>query len=902
MLDPLDYENRPYLDALARRRRAAYLALLLENIGIFCWRLFFWFLFFAGLWMLEIPQFFGMAGRVIGLLVFIGGVLYFVKNDLSRFHLPRSPQIDKRIEKESAILHGHIAALDDTIANPQKAKARQLWQYFGQQVLKTFTRLKSPRPRAMLSRKDPNALRFLALLFFISGLFVAGQDWPRRLFDGLIPLTPYTVLSSGQSMSLWITPPDYTGKGQIYLSGNGILKKPIDIPQDSKIKLRVQSRLGGLFPPIFTMGGHSYPLKHLGDGIFGLERDIGQGDDMHVTQAIITRARWPYHFIKDTPPEIRFSYGEKDEPKDKNGDKNDNDNKAKQAPADADRSQEDTSPKDDTKPPKEYEILKRAQLRFPLIVKDDYGVTNLRMHVSLDPVVEDKPLGKDFDEDKIVMSPPGAEFKLDPVYDLAGSTWAGLPVIITFTAIDHKGQTAQTPPLSMTLPERTFEHPVAKSLIVMRKKLAWAYNGDFTTISNDLDTLLSAPGFFQNNPVVFLAIQTAAVRLALVNKRPQAERTEAARGVINLLWDTAIAVEDGDLTLAMRDLRDAQKALEQAMKDPNATDDDIARLMAQLQEKMANYFAELQKEMQKRIANGEKIPQIPPDQFSTVISPETMAEMLDKLQSAMRSGNKQAAQDMLSKLQRMMDMMDPSMTTMLPPDMQMMQEGVNELQELIEKQESLLKQTTEQANKQREKQRPRYAPPIIKPDMQSLRDLGMEDLPPPPTETQKDSAQSSVINTQGNRAEQEGLRYVLGQIMMDAAEKLDKVPENMGKAEQEMRGSETALTHNDPSGSVPHQEKAIKYLKEAQKQLSKQLAARMQMMIGFSFNGAQRYDPLGRPYGRKKGLDQGSDVKVPDEGQKKRVDEILRLLRRRSGEFDRPEDELEYFRRLLRQF
>ena len=36
--------------------------------------------------------------------------------------------------------------------------------------------------------------------------------------------------------------------------------------------------------------------------------------------------------------------------------------------------------------------------------------------------------------------------------------------------------------------------------------------------------------------------------------------------------------------------------------------------------------------------------------------------------------------------------------------------------------------------------------------------------------------------------------------------------------------------------------------------------------------------------------------------EQKKAQEILRLLRRRAGELDRPDVELEYYRRLLRQF
>ena len=104
----------------------------------------------------------------------------------------------------------------------------------------------------------------------------------------------------------------------------------------------------------------------------------------------------------------------------------------------------------------------------------------------------------------------------------------------------------------------------------------------------------------------------------------------------------------------------------------------------------------------------------------------------------------------------------------------------------------------------------------------------------------------------------------------------------------------------------PHQNQAIDHLEDSQEQLSEQLKQRMQQMIGIGLSSGNRpgdIDPLGRPYDRdQNGKNRDSNVKIPDENQKKRVDDILRTLRDRSGDRSRPDDELDYFRRLLRQF
>jgi hypothetical protein len=179
----------------------------------------------------------------------------------------------------------------------------------------------------------------------------------------------------------------------------------------------------------------------------------------------------------------------------------------------------------------------------------------------------------------------------------------------------------------------------------------------------------------------------------------------------------------------------------------------------------------------------------------------------------------------------------------------------------------------------------------------------MDDMPPAPEAPAEPP--SIVMNTSQHRTEQEALRIMLGTLMQEAGEVLVEIPENMGLAEQEMRGSSAALGENNPAGSIPHQEKALEHLQQAQKQLSQQFAARLQQMTGLSMmGGGMKFDPLGRPYGgdgKRNGLF-GSPVKIPDEAERKKAQEILKLLRRRSGELERPDEELDYYKRLLRQF
>ena len=60
-------------------------------------------------------------------------------------------------------------------------------------------------------------------------------------------------------------------------------------------------------------------------------------------------------------------------------------------------------------------------------------------------------------------------------------------------------------------------------------------------------------------------------------------------------------------------------------------------------------------------------------------------------------------------------------------------------------------------------------------------------------------------------------------------------------------------------------------------------------------------DPLGRRYGNA-GIDEGDDVTLPQKRDAQRTRTIEDELRRRDAERERPQLELDYLGRLLKQF
>ena len=178
------------------------------------------------------------------------------------------------------------------------------------------------------------------------------------------------------------------------------------------------------------------------------------------------------------------------------------------------------------------------------------------------------------------------------------------------------------------------------------------------------------------------------------------------------------------------------------------------------------------------------------------------------------------------------------------------------------------------------------------------------------------SPRSRGLGRQGNSAsplmqkqaeQQEQLRRQLGEVMRQLGEQTGDIPAPLGRAERAMRDAREALQRGQPGGAVQPQTEAMDNIQQGLQALADQM---MQQMMASPGMGMTRQpmnrmghgrDPLGRR-SNSMGQGLGEDVKVPTEAEVQRAREILEELRRRSGQFSRPQPEREYIERLLRPF
>jgi uncharacterized protein (TIGR02302 family) len=132
--------------------------------------------------------------------------------------------------------------------------------------------------------------------------------------------------------------------------------------------------------------------------------------------------------------------------------------------------------------------------------------------------------------------------------------------------------------------------------------------------------------------------------------------------------------------------------------------------------------------------------------------------------------------------------------------------------------------------------------------------------------------------------------------------------DQLGRAGEAMGDAAGNLGEGDAEGAVDSQGRALDALRKGAQGLAQSMQQQMGRGPGpgrpgrFGQSRAQQEtDPLGRPL---RGRDYGDDttVRVPGEIDVQRARRIIEELRRRFGDFARPQEELEYIERLLKNY
>ncbi|MGJ5069838.1 TIGR02302 family protein [Bradyrhizobium oligotrophicum] len=834
--------------AIAWERGWPHLARLLMVVGLFL------IVSWAGLW-LGLPFAARMIGVSLFLLLLLGAAV-----PMLRYRWPSREEGLARLDRGSGIAHRPATALTDTLTTKDPI-AQALWQAQRERTLASVKRIRAGTPRPRLLLHDPWAVRALVVVLLVATYFAAGDERLMRVasaFDWNGVLTPVTV-----RVDAWIKPPLYTAKPPIILSaankeGAVPASGPIVVPAGSTLIIR--SSGGNL--DVITSGGVAEAAASevaAGDaapkGTTEKHYTIKADGTVHV-RAPSGQPQWVFAATPDKPPVISMA--------------------------------------------KDPERQARGSLKLSYKIEDDYGVTEARAKVAA-RAPEAKPDAKTADAQaaRPLFQPP--EFPLvlpnartrngvgQTVKDLSEDPYAGADVTLTLTAKDEAGNEGTSEPFETRLPERLFTKPLARALIEQRRILALDgnRNGDVFTA---LDALAIAPELFSPELGQYLGLRA-------VTRQLEAARTDdALREVVASLWALAVTIEDGNISDVDKALRAAQDALKQAL-ERGASDEEIKKLAEDLRKAMDNYMRQLAEQLR----NNPQMAQRPLDQNTKVLRQQDLQNMIDRMERLSRQGDKEGARELLEQLQQMLENLQ-----MAQPNQggdNDMEQALNELGDMIRKQQQLRDKTFKQGqdsrrnrNKQGQQGDQDQSMSDLQQDQQALRDRLkqlQEQLAKRGMGQKGEKGQKGQKGQQGDPGDQGD--------QGDSGDGLDDADSAMGDA-----GSQ--LGDSNADGAVESQGKALDALKKG----AQSLAEAMQQGDGDQpgdgpgqragrQQGAQQTDPLGRPMHPGRDIDDFSQ-KIPGEIDVQRVRRILEELRRRLGDQSRPQLELDYIERLLKDY
>lgn len=780
------------------------------------------------------------------------GLLWGLWRGVRLFHWPTAADAEQRLD---ATIEGRpLSALSDTqVIGAGDPASELVWKAHIRRMTLRLSEARPVQPDLRLARFDRYGLRYVALtLFVVAAVF--GSFW--RLDTAMpLPVSGAVPVAAGPSWEGWIEPPAYTGQPSLYLAD--IPPGPLIVPAGSRVDLRLYGEVGAL-TVAETVSSRTGEVDSAAEPVHSFE--ITQPGTLEIMGP--NGAVWNIELAPDTPPQIA--------------------------------------------PEGEVQRDASGEMTQTFSAQDDFGVVGARATIRLDvPSVQRRyGLAADPDpRDPIEVDLPlpitgvRTAFVEALVEDFSKHPFANLPVTILFEAEDAAGQIGQSEPLSLgALPGRRFFDPLAKSIIEQRRDLLWARaNGPRVA------QLLRAVSY---RPEGVFTVESDYLRTRFIVRQleafgAQGPDEEGRAEIAEAMWELALRIEEGDLSDAMARLRRAQERLSEAMKD-GATDEEIAELMQELREAMADVMRQMAEQMQNQDMPQQDLADM------QELSRQDLEDLLQQLQELMEQGRMDEAQALLDQLAQMMQNMQMAQGGQQGQSSPG-QQALQGLQETLRDQQGLSDESFQGMQGQQGQGQ----------QGQGQQGQGQQG--------QGQQGQSQQGQGQGQPGQGQQSGQSLSDQLADRQRALrnelqrqrdglpgtgagsDEARESLGEAGRAMDNAEDALRNDDLAGAMDSQAEAMDRLRDGIQSLGEELAENQQQGQGQQGQSAGaggqngRRDPLGRDQGGEGRLGTRDNI-LQNEDVYRRAQDLLEELRRRSGEQARPEEELDYLRRLLDRF
>lgn len=838
--------------------RLTWAGLLAERVTHAFWPVWSVVILTAGVLMLGLQD--HVAVELVWALTVLTGVafVFFLVRGVIRFRWPRREEALNRLD---ATMMGRPiqSLLDQQAIGAGDPASETLWKAHQDRMAARAAGAVPVQPNLTLTKRDPFALRYVAILALSVAMLFG--TWSK--VGSVTGMGPGGAggLATGPAWEGWIEPPAYTGLPVLYLADQA--GDTLEIPENSRITLRFYGELGALT---------------LSETVSGRVGDVppasNPAQDFRVTRAgeLAIQGnggrKWQVLLQPDNAPSVAI-----------------------------------------TGTP---ETNVDGQMSLPFAAKDDFGIVGGSVRISLDldavtrryglvPAPEPRdPIQLDL---PMPISGDRADFTELLIENFSEHPWAHLPVKFELTAVDAANQSGHSDPVTMPLPARRFFDPLAAAIIEQRRDLLWNREN-----ASRISQIIRAISWEPEDQL--FADEADYLQLRFILRRIEAyaeagitdeQRDELAQA----LWDLAVKIEDGDLDDAMERMKRAQERLSEAMKN-GASEQEIARLMQELRDATQDYLRQRSKQAQRDQEQADEDMQMSDN--SVQMGMDDLQRMMDHIQDLIEQGRMAEAQEAMRQFQEMME------------NMRMAQQGgqggrspgdraLEELGRSLREQQGLSDQAFRDLQE-------RFNPGANSGRGQNNQGGNGAEGTSESHEGQGSEGRGDGERTgpqgQGSLADrQQALRDELerqrGRLPGAGTEGGDAAREALKRAERAMEGAEEALRDQDLAEAIDKQAEAMEALREGIRNLGEAMAEAGQRQRGGdgqeSGNAqANNRDPLGRNPGSKGGDVGTQEDLLQGEDVYRRARELLDEIRRRSGEGERPEEELDYLRRLLERF
>ena len=747
----------------------------------------------------------------LAVLVIGAGAFLFSLKSLFRLAVPTPTAVLRRLDTSNALAHREASSLDDSLV--ASSGQAELWDEHLRRKLAALTTLRLAWPKSAWRSFDPLALRLPIILVALAAGLLGTGGFSANFRNAASLGAP--VAEKPTAFDAWARPPIYTGKPPLLLTSPAMADKlkvqaDILVPENSTFTLRLNNAADPHLA-FFSPGNADAPIKL--DFAKTTKSDEGFSADVKLDRPVTIKvmdgskevASYPFTVITDEAPKVDFV----EDPK----------------------------------------LKGLGQLAVKWHGSDDYGIKSVTAEISLSDTQDD---GQGFESNgvflydppqfKIALNKPNAkDIEETSNADLSGHPWAGLQVEMTLTAIDAAGHKTVTPPKRFKLPERDFTKPLAQAVAEQRKKVILSPDAapDASTM---LGAMLLYPVDIRDNTGLILNLASIKSRLA------QASAPDDVVAVVKDLWPIILAIEEGHLNDIKAELKNLAEELKQALRD-GASQDKIDDLMQRMRKAMKKLAEQMQKEGKKRQADGTMPKQ------GRAITPEQLQKMLDDIKKLSQKGDKEAAEQMLSELDQMLQNLQPGQGQQANNGEPGAQEQMDALSGMMGKQRRLMDET------------------------QRMGQNG------------KDGESEGLAGKQG------GLKDELGKLGQGMAP--DDGSDSLGEAGKSMGQAQDSLRQGNKEEALRQQNEAMKRLREGLGKMAEKLGREGQQGEGGQSGNAED-DPLGRPRATHSPGTGPDKNLVPSELAMRRAREILEELRAKANAQGLDDETKAYIDRLLK--